>query len=604
MLELIRVDGTHRWVNAHGETMRDLSGLIVGLRGTVQDITERKQTEEKLAVAHSQIQSIIDNTPDIVYTFDLEERFVLANKAVANVLNSTPDQMIGKRRHEFMPKTDADWHEANDRQVFEAGRVLEFEEYSHLESHSITWLTKKFPLRDARGRIYAVAGISADITEQKKAEDALKEARDSLEVKVKERTADLEEAYNLLQENERRLSEAQKLSHIGSWDWNIVTNELNWSDETYLIFGRALQQLGSTHDAFLSYVHPDDRNYVDSAVKGAIKGKPYDIDYRIILADGSERIVHAQGGVIFNEENTPIRMRGTVQDITERKQAEEELYKNQELLRGIIDNTPALIYVLDLEERITVANRALAYLFGKTSEELIGRTRRGLMPEETALRDEENDRKVMAYGHFMEFEEHGIFNGMPKTYFTVKFPIRDTKGKIHSIAGISTDITERKKSEKALENFEIARKKEIHHRIKNNLQVISSLLDLQADKFNGRKDIQDSDVLEAFRESQDRVISMALIHEELYKDKTFKGKGFESVGFETLNFSPYIEKLAENLFLIYRLGNTDISLNMELEDDLFFNMDTAVPLGMIVNELVSNSLIVTPLYNATFIYLI
>ena len=96
--------------------------------------------------------------------------------------------------------------------------------------------------------------------------------------------------------------------------------------------------------------------------------------------------------------------------------------------------------------------------------------------------------------------------------------------------------------------------------------------------------------MEAFRQSQDRVKSMALIHEELYKGRGFKGEGFESEGFETLNFSPYLEELANNLFLTYRLGNTDISLNMELEDNLFFNMDTAIPLGIIVNELVSNYL--------------
>ena len=143
-----------------------------------------------------------------------------------------------------------------------------------------------------------------------------------------------------------------------------------------------------------------------------------------------------------------------------------------------------------------------------------------------------------------------------------------------------TDITKRKEAEEALDNIEIARKKEIHHRIKNNLQVISSLLDLQAEQFRNRENIRDSEVLEAFRESQDRVISMALIHEELYKGG----------GFETLNFSPYIQELADTLFQTYRLGNTDISLNMDLEENLLFDMDTAVPLGMIINELVSNSL--------------
>ena len=143
-----------------------------------------------------------------------------------------------------------------------------------------------------------------------------------------------------------------------------------------------------------------------------------------------------------------------------------------------------------------------------------------------------------------------------------------------------TDITKRKEAEEALAKFETARKKEIHHRIKNNLQVISSLLDLQAEKFNNREDIKDSEVLEAFRESQDRVMSIALIHEELH----------EGGGDNTLYFSPYLEKLVENLFRTYSLGNVDISLNMDLEENIFFDMDTAVPLGIIVNELVSNSL--------------
>ena len=106
------------------------------------------------------------------------------------------------------------------------------------------------------------------------------------------------------------------------------------------------------------------------------------------------------------------------------------------------------------------------------------------------------------------------------------------------------------------------------------MQVISSLLDLQADKFDNPK------VIEAFRESQNRVISMALIHEELYKGE----------GTDTLDFSTYIRELAENLFQTYRLKSKNIHLNMDLEENAFFDMDTAVPLGIIVNELVSNSL--------------
>lgn len=141
-------------------------------------------------------------------------------------------------------------------------------------------------------------------------------------------------------------------------------------------------------------------------------------------------------------------------------------------------------------------------------------------------------------------------------------------------------LTERKKAEEALTKIEIARQKEIHHRIKNNLQVISFLLDLEAEKFNSKECINKLEVLEAFRESKDRVTSVALIHEELH----------ESEETDTLNFSLYLQRLVKSLFQIYRLVNASIDLNMDLKENIFFDMDIAVPLGIVVNELVSNSL--------------
>lgn len=155
------------------------------------------------------------------------------------------------------------------------------------------------------------------------------------------------------------------------------------------------------------------------------------------------------------------------------------------------------------------------------------------------------------------------------------------EGSPNSWCLVVTDLTEKKKSEETIANIEIIRKKEIHHRIKNNLQVISSLLDLQAEKLTSNKEcVKCSEILEAFKESQNRVASIALIHEELHK----------GVDIDKLKFSPYLEKLVENLLQTYSLGDTDISLNMDLEENILFDMDIAVPLGIIVNELVSNSL--------------
>jgi two-component sensor histidine kinase len=166
------------------------------------------------------------------------------------------------------------------------------------------------------------------------------------------------------------------------------------------------------------------------------------------------------------------------------------------------------------------------------------------------------------------------------TYDTIIEPLFNDTGDVIGGTVSALDITERKKAEEALAMIKIVRKQEIHHRIKNNLQVISSLLDLQAEKFNGKKNIEDSQILEAFRESQNRVISMALIHEELYKGDRF----------DTINFSRYINELADNLLSTYSVGNNGIILSTDIEEDIFFDMDTSVPLGIVINELISNSL--------------
>jgi PAS domain S-box-containing protein len=226
----------------------------------------------------------------------------------------------------------------------------EFPEYRIVRPDgSIRWvLARSFPIRDATGQMYRIAGIAEDISKRKRAEDELKKARDELERRVKERTSELSVANeSLLAEIEERkatlrtlrkvrdsLSEAQRIARLGNWDWDIVNNRLHWSDEIYRIFGLKPQEFEATYEAFLRSVHPDDRRQVQEAVESALGDRePYSIDHRILLPDGSERMVHEQGEVAFDETGKAVRMMGTVQDITERKAVEEELIASQEELR-------------------------------------------------------------------------------------------------------------------------------------------------------------------------------------------------------------------------------------------------------------------------------
>ncbi|UCC78841.1 MAG: sigma 54-interacting transcriptional regulator [Candidatus Zixiibacteriota bacterium] len=130
----------------------------------------------------------------------------------------------------------------------------------------------------------------------------------------------------LLRKSESNLAEAQRLAHLGSWHWNIETNELLWSDEIYRIFGLTPKEFGATYEAFLASVHPDDREYVMKSVDEALQDDvPYDIEHRVVQRKGDIRVVNERAEVTFNSGGRAIRMIGTVQDITERKQAEEAL---------------------------------------------------------------------------------------------------------------------------------------------------------------------------------------------------------------------------------------------------------------------------------------
>lgn len=145
--------------------------------------------------------------------------------------------------------------------------------------------------------------------------------RKQLEAEIRKHRDHLEE---LVERRNRELLEAQRIARLGNWEWDITSNELKWSDEIYRIFGLMPRQFVASYEAFLRYVHPDDRQAVQKGVEDALNRRiPYSLDHRIIQPDGSERFVHEQAQVYFDGAGSPVSMIGTVQDITERKQAEE-----------------------------------------------------------------------------------------------------------------------------------------------------------------------------------------------------------------------------------------------------------------------------------------
>jgi len=150
-------------------------------------------------------------------------------------------------------------------------------------------------------------------------------------------------AQETMLKSERGLIEAQRIAHLGSWDWDIVSGNLRWSDEVYRIFGLLPREVNATYEAFLASVHPDDHQAVDQANQEAISDpdKPYSIVYRVVRPDGIERVVRARAEVLFDHDRRPVRMIGTVHDITERKHAEEALRKAFDEIKKLKDQLEA-----------------------------------------------------------------------------------------------------------------------------------------------------------------------------------------------------------------------------------------------------------------------
>lgn len=179
-----------------------------------------------------------------------------------------------------------------------------------------------------------------------------------------------ERLSSLLEERQESLEKAQAIAHIGSWDWRIMSDEIDWSDETFRIFGHAPRAFPPSYEAFVEHVHPGDRARVREAVSATLEHDlPYDVEHRIVRPDGSERVVQ-QRAEVFRAAGRPVRMIGTILDITERKAAERELRFDKAIIQGL--SQP--VVVADDQVRIVDLNDAYCRMSGYSREEVMGQS--------------------------------------------------------------------------------------------------------------------------------------------------------------------------------------------------------------------------------------
>jgi len=307
--------------------------------------------------------------------------------------------------------------------------------------------------------------------EIKKLKAELQQRGDRLEQRVAERTRELEKlveqlrweiserqkAEEKVRQNERLLAQAEKIAHIGSWSLDLLSNTVIWSDELYRMFGINKSEFDHTLQAVFDLVHPDDRNFVKRVVEQAIKThEPYDFHFRRVKPDKEVRIIHARGAVITDEQGNAVRMYGASQDVTELKQAQDELQMVYKRLSYHVENTPLAVIEWDKDLNITRWSGQAEKIFGWKASEVLGINR---YDPDFRIVYKEDEAQV-------ERVDHELMNGLVDRNLSLNrnytkdgkviycewynSVLRDDKGKVITILSLIHDVTERKKAEEQL----------------------------------------------------------------------------------------------------------------------------------------------------------
>ena len=276
---------------------------------------EEEQQQALAALARSEefLRQVLDQNPNFIFVKNREGRFTLANRALAEAYGTTVDGLIGKTDADFNTNAgEAEWFRRDDLEVMDTGREKVIPEEAITDAAGVRrWLqTIKRPLFGTDGRAEHVLGVATDITERKQVEESLRE-------------------------NARVLIESQRAARLGSYRTDLVSG--TWTSSTILdeIFGIVDPAFRRDVPAWLSIVHPDERKEMADYLAEVLgKRQGFDREYRILrLGDGEERWVHGLGRLAADSEGRPVEMIGTIQDITQRKQAEAERAHVEGMLR-------------------------------------------------------------------------------------------------------------------------------------------------------------------------------------------------------------------------------------------------------------------------------
>ena len=510
-----------------------------------------------------------DAVPALVAYIGTDYRYRMANDRYQDWLGVNPDQMPGRHVRDVVGP--AAWRII--RPYFDrvrAGEAVVYESEIAYAGTAPRWMQMTYtPDRDATGKIVGFAVLAMDITARKQAEaQVVQQLEQSLQLSERE--------FYFLAENMPQIVWATRPD-----GWNIYFNQ-RWVSYTGLTLAESYGHGWNTP------FHPDDKQRAWVAWQRATHhNERYSLECRLRRYDGVYRWWLIRGAPMLGAHGEILKWFGTCTDIEDLKNIEAVLEQrvaertaalrtNERLLQEVMDGCTCPVFLKDLDGRFLRINAALEKMLGQSQANLLGKTDYDIAPRELADYWRAHDKKVLVTGQAITIEEQADLPDGHHDFLANKFPLVDAQGKTYGVGSISLDITDRKQAEEQIK-ASLAEKeilmREIHHRVKNNLQVISSLVSLQANTQT------DSLPLAAFDDLHGRISSMALVHEKLYQTGDVR----------RLNFADYAESLLRSLWRTYGVMAEKVRLELALAP-LMLPLETAVPCGLIMNELASNAL--------------
>ncbi len=534
----VRKSGEKRYGDVRSAVYYDASGKANSLI-QIMDITERKKSDAELRNLNDKFMKIADSIPGYIAYVNAETlQYEFVNVAFEKSFGIPREKIIGNHIKEIIGEKNYQFALKYINEV-KKGKSASYENTFELTSGK-RWIQVNYsPVFDASGQVTSIAVLSYDMTEQKMVEQSLKES---------------ESRYRVL------LDLAVDGILLGSHE-GIVTDA---NESMCRITGMNKEDLTGKHITMLPFT-PESLNKSPFRFDLIQIGDIVVNDRVLVRPDGSEVVVEMRSRMMPD---------GTYQsifrDITERKKIEEELVTSEARFSALMDNFPGLVMIKDAELRPVYVNRRIRELF--PVEEWIGKTPEECFPPEVSEPMRENDERAFAERYLQYDEEWVSKDGVTRELETRKFRI-ERQGACSLLGIIILDITERKHAEdeirKLLGEKELILK-EVHHRIKNNMNTINSLLTLQADS------LKDPAAIEALENAGSRVHSMMVLYDKLYQSQEF----------EEISAADYFPSLVDEV-----VANFPNSRMVKVEkriDDFVLEIKKIQPLGIIINELLTN----------------